>query len=238
MSLAENYLRLPRASDIRGARAALDWTQMELAYKCGVNIATVTSIEKEKSKPSKELLEKMANVFAEEDIYFLPSGGYKVEQDVAKFYEGVDAYQKVLVDALKTCASDKKEVLLLGDDDRRSSDKVNATYEDMYNAGIHFKYLIAKENNYCLGPIEEYRQIDKDLFLSNDVILIYDDKVMFFAELEGDLESYKLTKVKTIILRNKELANKFRAHFYRLWDKGRKVEKSSAEQIFFRNGNE
>jgi transcriptional regulator with XRE-family HTH domain len=231
----KNDLILPKPADIRAARANLNWKQMDLAYKCGVSIPIITAIEMEKSKPTKELLEKIAQVFMEEGIYFLPKGGYQVEKRIVKFYDGTSAFARVLEDVLKVCVLEKCELLLLGDDDFRSSDEVNGVYKKIYSAGIPLKYLIAKENDYIVGPIEEYKQIDPELFLSKDVVLIYGDKIMFFTEIEGNLKTYELTKVKIIVIENAGMAEQFRAYFYRLWEKGKKPTKSSVKQILFRN---
>jgi len=231
----ENYLVLPKPSDIRGARAYLNWKQAELANRCGVSVPTITAIETEKSNPTKELLEKIAEVFAIEDLYFLHGGGHKIEKRIVKFYDGTSAFARVLDDVLKTCSAKKCELLLLGDDDFRSSDEVNGVYKKIYAAGIPLKYLIANGNDYIVGPIEEYRQIDPELFLSKDVVLIYGNKIMFFTEIEGNLKTYELTKVKIIVIENAGMAEQFRAYFYRLWKKGKKPTKSSVKQILFRN---
>lgn len=232
--MESNFLVLPKISDIRAARARLNWSQKDLADKCGVSQVTIATTETEKSHPSKELLEKMAKVFMEENIYFHANGGFKVEEKLVKIYEGVDAYSKALKDIYKHCLPDKKEILMLGNDDSRSNDTVNNIHKEYYPLGIPVKYLIAKENDYVLGPVEEYKKIDKELFLSKDVVLIYDDRILFFAEEEGDLEKYKLTKVQIIILKSRGMAEQFKAYFYRLWDKAEKVTKSSTEQILFR----
>lgn len=233
--MLDKLLVLPSASDIRAARASLNWKQTDLAYKCQINLNTVAFIENEKSKPSKETLEIIAKVFLEEGIYFLPGGGFKVEKNIIKTYEGEEGYLKVIEDAMRSCALNKSEFLLLGASDKKSSNKVNDLYKRMYKAGIAFRQLISKEDDYILGPLEDYRQIDKNYFLSDDVLLIYANKIVFITEIEGDLENYILTKIKYIVIENASMTRQLRAYFYRLWDTGKKPIKSSAKQIFFKN---
>jgi DNA-binding XRE family transcriptional regulator len=230
----ENYLVLPKPADIRGARAYLNWKQMELAYKCGVSIPTITAIETEKSNPTKELLEKIAQVFAEEDVYFLSSGGHKVEKNFVKMFKGRGGPVKVLQDVIKVCGAEKDEILVLGSDDSRSDDGVNKMYQQIYKIGIGVKLLMDNDNNYILGPLEDYRCVDKEYFLSNDAIYIYGDKIMFVSEpkfKEGEYDGND----QALLIENAGMAEQFRAYFYRLWEKGKKPTKSSVKQIFFKN---
>lgn len=227
-------LVLPKPADIRGARAYLNWTQMQLAYLCHVNIATINSIENEKSKPSKELLEQIAKVFDDHNIKFIETGGHIFNKDIIKIYEGLGAYSRALKNIYQYCLETKTEILMLGNDDERSNEEVNNIHKKYYPLGVPVKYLIDNENDYILGPINEYRKIDKKLFLSKDVTLIYEGGVLFFAEEEGNLKSYELTKVKIIVIQNPSLAEQFKAYFYRLWNDADLVKESSIQQILFR----
>jgi transcriptional regulator with XRE-family HTH domain len=230
----EDCLVLPTIEDIRGARAFLGWDQKTLSEKTDLNTYVISSLETKRHNPTKETLGKIVKVFLEEGIHFLAGGGFKLQKNLIQIYEGQEGWLQVLDDIKRTCGADKKEVLYWGNDDKRSSDKVNEKHKVHYNLGIPYRFLIEKNNDFILGPLEEYRKIDKKLILSKDVVTIYGDKIAFFAEEEGDLENYILTKVKIIILDNKGLAEQFRAYFNNLWNDGKPVVKSSTEQIFFR----
>lgn len=224
-----SYLVLPKAADIRGARAYLGWTQMELAYRCGTSAVTITSIEKEKSRPSKELLEKIAHIFMAEDIYFHPDGGYKVEKSLVKVYKGVEGFLEVLEDVIKVCGPDKQEVLFLGNDDSRSDDTINEMHKKIYEIGIPYKFLIAEDSDYILGPLEEYRKVDANFFLSKDATLIYGDKVLLISK-----DSDPLHTAKSLLIKDEGVFEQFKRYFYHLWNNGKKPLNSSAKQIFFR----
>ncbi|MFC1659716.1 helix-turn-helix domain-containing protein [Pseudomonadota bacterium] len=229
-----NYcLVLPTAEDIRSARSYLNWTQMELAYQLGVNIMTIASIENNKSKPTRELLDRITKLFMENSIKFLPNGGFSVERDIIRVFEGIEGYIKIIEDVIQTCGPNKEEVLLLGSDDRRSNKKIDDVYQGIYAAGIPNKLLTAESNNYILGPLECYRQVDKSSFLSPTfAILIYKDKVMFASKAEYKNNKYD-ENVKLLLINDSGMYKQFRAYFYELWNKGIKLEKSSAKQVFF-----
>jgi DNA-binding XRE family transcriptional regulator len=230
---ANNMLVLPTADDIRAARAFLNWKQLNLAYKCDVSIKTIMSIEKEQSKPTKELLETIAKVFLEEGIRFHPERGFIVDKNVVSIYEGREGYLKILKNVLETCEPMKDEFLLLGADDKRSSREINQMYKKMYDIGIKFKILIENNSNYILGPLEDYREVDKNSFLSKDVILIYKDKIMFVSQVEFKNNQYDGI-AKLLLIKDGGIAEQFKTYFNHLWNNGNKPNSSCAKQIFFK----
>lgn len=224
--MSSSYLILPKAADIRGARAYLGWTQKEFADRCGTSAVTVTTIEKEKSKPSKELLERMAHVFMAEDVYFHTDGGYKIEKSLVKIFDGKDGYLEAQKDMFKTCSLNKEEILFLSIDDSRSSDDVIANKKKIYEAGISCRCIISNTNNYILGPLEDYKQVDSSYFFSDNVMAIYGNKVSL--AIKGD------KGVKSICINYDGFANEMKKYFNHLWNIGKVVKKSSVEQVYFK----
>ncbi|MFC1659327.1 helix-turn-helix domain-containing protein [Pseudomonadota bacterium] len=227
-----NYLVLPTGKDIKAARNYLDWSQMELAFRVGVNAVTINTIENNKSKPSKELLERFTKLFMENSIKFMPNGGFNVEKEIATVYNGRKGFLRVVKDMLEVCGP-KDEILLLGGDDRKAGKEVNDLVKKIYAEGVKVKHLIAKDNNYTLGPLEDYRQIDKAYFLSKDVVFIYKNKVMISSECEFKDGKYDEENQKLLLISDSGIYEQFKAYFYRLWKKGVKPKKSSTKQIFF-----
>lgn len=225
-----SFLVLPRPADIKGARSSLDWTQMELAHRCGVNTLTIAYIENRKSKPSKKLLEKITQVFMAEDIYFHPEGGYKVDANFVKVFEGEDGYLRAQEDVFKACLQNKDEVLFLGVDDERSGSRVIENESKIYEAGIPCKYIMSKDKDYILGPLEEYRKVDSSYFFSVNVVVIYKYKTSFLSNGEDEKSS-----ARVVVINDKGITEQMRRYFNTLWDKGDIPKKSSAKQIFFRN---
>lgn len=224
-----NYLVLPEPADIRAARAYKAWKQMDLAYKCKVNISTINAIETEKSKPSKELLDTIATVFAEEGVYFLPGGGHKINKNILTVYEGSDCLLRLQDNIIQTLQNKKdKVVLVLGDDDEKLSPEEIEKDKEIYNAGIHFKSLISKDNDYIMGPLEDYRRIGKEHFISKDDIIIYDTKIVLPVNVKNGIAE------KLIALDDKDMSDWFKRYFNHLWEKGGRVTKSSVKQVFFK----
>ncbi|MFC1659174.1 helix-turn-helix domain-containing protein, partial [Pseudomonadota bacterium] len=83
-----NILTLPTAKDIRGARNYIGWTQKELGKRVGITAPNITNIENGKQNPTKENLEKIAQVFGNEEIKFDSRGGFIVDRNIVTVYEG------------------------------------------------------------------------------------------------------------------------------------------------------
>jgi DNA-binding XRE family transcriptional regulator len=217
--------------DIRAARAYLNWTQPELAVRVGCNPCTINTLEQGKHAIGKNLSMKIAEVFAKEGIKFNYDGGFKLEKDVVKIYEGEDSYLKILDDIYHVCLNTNKEVLLLGVDDRKSNDKVIEKKKELYKSGIIFKHLISTDcDNYAIGPLEDYRSINIDFFFSKDVVIIYDNKIVIsFLDYKNRSNLYDLISIEHI-----GLYNEMSRYFKNLWVKANKIDKSNTEQIYFK----
>jgi len=215
--------------DIKAARNYLNWTQPELAVKVGCNTCTISTLESGKHIANKTLIKKIAFIFSKKGIKFSPRGGFLVEQDVVNVYEGNDCYLKLQEDILETCEP-MEEILYLGCDDKKSTQEIIENEQKIYNAQISCKYLIAKNNNYIIAPIEDYKTIDKDYFLSSDVIVIYKNKIAFASAINEEGRSEKV-----IIINDINIAKQYKKYFYRLWNKGKKITKSRTKQIIFYN---
>lgn len=224
--MESTFLVLPKASDIRAARASMGWSQKELANKCNVSQVTIATIETEKSHPSKELLERIAGIFMGEDIYFLVNGGFKVEKNLVKIFNGRDGYLEAQDDMLKTCINNKEEILFLGIDDKKSSQEVIERKKQIYEAGIPCRYITSLSNDYCLGPVEDYRQIDPSYFFSSNVVAIYGNRFIF--------TSNNKTGLKSVLISDEGIVEQMKNYFENLWSKGSEIKKSSAKQIFFK----
>jgi len=229
-----NHLIIPTRKDIKAARNYLEWSQKKLGVKCSSTEYTINSLETKRHKPTKDLLDRITEVFAGEGIKFNANGGFRIEKEIVEIFEGAESPIKLLNDVLSTCIFEKNEVLFLGSDDQRSSDKVLNIQKKLYEENIPCKYLVSNTNNYILGPVDEYKKIDKTLFLSKDAILIYKNKISF---LVGNNKKDKLKEVKNIVINDEDLTEMFKKYFYRLWDNGKKIEKSETKQMFFKKSN-
>jgi hypothetical protein len=85
--------------------------------------------------------------------------------------------------------------------------------------GIKFKSNICEGNNYVLGDLSNYRQIDKEYFEESDEVeVIYADRFMVHERIKQD---DKEDEHRYFVIKSKQLANTKRKDFYYWWRKGR-----------------
>lgn len=225
-----NYSILPTANAVKAARVYLGYTQDEFAKKCKMHTHILSTVETKKYNTTKETLMKIAKVFWNEGLYFLPEGGFRMDKNIVTIYEGENCYLQLVDNILKDCSTGAtKEVLFLGSDDRKSNKKVIEKDALLYKAGLDIKNLVEEKNDYALGPLEDYRQINKNNLLSNNVVVIYGDKVAF-----PSIINKKGISTKTIVINDPGIANQLKTYFYHLWKKGKKIKKSKTKQVLFK----
>lgn len=61
-------------SQIRAARAGIDWTQLELAERARVHVRTIKQLERGRVNPQAGTQRRIANTFAKAGIQFSPDG--------------------------------------------------------------------------------------------------------------------------------------------------------------------
>jgi hypothetical protein len=223
-------LSLPKTTrDIVAARAYIGLSQEDFGDICGRSKNAQIAIEKGKTTPKTDYWDVMLPFCAGHGIKFLPQGGFMIDENIVQVFEGEDCFVKLVDNILATCEAGD-EVLFLGNDDRKSTKKVIAKDSELYKAGIYPKYLVEDENDYLLGPIEDYKATNSKFFVPTDLTVIYKGKVAF------DLwEFNKKKKIQKIIVLNEPIIfNRMSDYFNKLWKNGKKIKKSATKQIFFK----
>ncbi|MBN1783475.1 MAG: helix-turn-helix transcriptional regulator [Alphaproteobacteria bacterium] len=215
-----NQRILPTPDMIRSARGYLNWSQHELGQRCNLSKVSLVGIESGRQKPNHETLKRIASVFWNEGLIFLPEGGFRVENNLVKILEGNDPYSDLLEDIEKTLKEEKGEVLFQGADESRSSESVVQKKRKLYREGIEFKHLIEEKNTYIMGDLEDYRWVKPDVFMNDDVTVIYNDKLAFVFYREGEK--------KVMIIKDKVVAESHRKFFYKIWKNSEKPTQSTS----------
>jgi transcriptional regulator with XRE-family HTH domain len=93
------------ASQCRAARALLNWSQPELAQRCGMHVQTVSAYESDVRIPSKRTLEKTTMTFESSGIEFLPHDGVRRRIRDVITYDGVPGFEAFIADVYQTVKS-------------------------------------------------------------------------------------------------------------------------------------
>lgn len=207
---------------VKAARALLDWTQDDLAAQAGIDVNRLRGFESGRTKPL-EVVEAVHEALSRGGILFLDEGVQRQKFQI-RVYEGEDCYLRLMDDAFHALSKNKGEFLLSGADERRSTQEVTERTRAMRKAGIQMRFLVKDQNTFLMGPLEEYRWLNDELYVDGDV------KVIF-----GDTIAYLMTWQKTprvVILDDKIIAEENRRTFNYLWRLSSKPTHSTATAFY------
>lgn len=164
-----------QVSQIRAARAMLDWSQKDLADHAGISHVSIRNLENENNIPTKTTVDKIINALSLAGVVFIDSG-VVLKKETVTTIEGEGWYLRLLDDVYNTLIDSKGEILFFCADDRASPPEVNNRIRKIRNAGIRMRQLVEDGNTYLMGPLNEYRYMPKDRY-TNYVSLVYGEKV-------------------------------------------------------------
>lgn len=190
---------------IKAARALLKWTQKDLAEHAGLKDDQIHSYEAGRTR-SLEVLEAVYKTFTVNGLEFINGG--VVPNKISSYI--LDSYMEVLRD-IENSLPQGGEVLKHCADDSRSSSEIISQIAEMREAGIRERLTISDKTNFVTGNKKDYRKIPADYASSSEIIIIYLNKVVFFAD------------GKALVVVNKMLSEVFRNQFEYWWKEGSKI---------------
>jgi transcriptional regulator with XRE-family HTH domain len=203
------------------ARAYLNWTQPELAQRCGLAPMTISKFEKEdpSNRPEARTLQKITSVLEMAGIQFTPQGGVEPVSNIVTLLEGDDANTRLLDDIYETLKGNGGEVLIAG------LTEVNPLNRDAYvfvqnhikrlvDANITERILIPEGETNLIGPPHWYRYLAKSEF-TNTPFQLYGDNL---ALIEWGPPQ------RIILIRHARFAKTFRNLFDLVWEKSDPVK--------------
>ncbi len=198
------------AAKIRAARAAIKWSQEELADLAGLSTQAVRDIEGEKSSPTIRTQRKILRVFEARNYFFTEHGIEFREEKILTF----DNFLDVLEDA-EQVLSKGEEILLHCADERRNTEEVSDKFSELRQEGISLRFTLEEGNTVITGAPEDYRWIDPEYFAHREVRVIYADRyVIHFVEKNRDV---------FVVTKNKDAADTHRQEFEYFFKRGKPV---------------
>ena len=205
-------------SQIRAARALLNWSQSDLAKASQMANSSIKNIENENTSARRETIEQIRTAFESNGIEFLPGSGVKLKTDFVSIIQGKAATAALFQSLYTTAhASTDREILVLGLDEAFGVQYDGIARHEEHNAqlkraGIKQKILANEGTTEFLDDPSCYRLLPRDRFGRTVPMYIYGDKV---ATYTGTLRR------RTIIIEDKSLAQLQRSIFHSLWNDAR-----------------
>lgn len=205
-------------SQIRAARALLNWSQSDLARAAQMANSSIKNVENENTSARRDTILQIKDALEANGVEFLPGSGVKLKTDVVTTIDG-RAATTALYESLYTTAhaSADREILVLGLDEAFAVqydglDRVRDHNARLKNAGITQKILASEGTTEFLGDASCYRLLPRERFGKTVPVYIYGNKV---ASYTGTLRR------RTIIIEDKALADLQRSIFRSLWSDAR-----------------
>ena len=199
----------------RAARGLLNWSQPDLAQKCGMHIQTIGAFEQEIGSPSKRTLQKITRAFENFGIEILPNEGVCKVSDKIMILKGTEGFAKFfneVYDAAKNekdpniCAVNVDDKLFLKWHTSHAPEYIRKMGElntkparSLLNKGDHFRVADAYSH---------YKWIDQAI-TSSSTLYLYSSKAAIF--------NFKPDDVEITVVNDLSTTRMFRSMFEIMW---------------------
>lgn len=201
-------------SQIKAARALLDWTQADLAKASGMHLNVINNIERGTTNPRQGTLEKLQKALEAQGIVLIASRGVELKRDTLTFirHEGTHFISALISDMLAVLATGDEVLSTLSDIRNFSAHDADASkdwYAQKESRGFNERLITRDMPGFYPRHSENFRVVAAEKLGPVDTIL-YADRVahIFWAANE------------VAILKNADLAATQRIAFDMLWNNG------------------
>ncbi len=201
-------------SQIKAARALLEWNQEQLAEASGISKPALANIERGKTTPRLNTLKAIGYALEIAGIGFTDGPGVRLVQDRLDVivFRGKDSIYRLWED-IYTTLQVGQERLISGADETKflsaTSERFDGMMDRYKEKGIAGRILSLKGDRNFADPTSEYRWVTKARF-SDVPYYVYADK---YAVLLWEPEP------RVILIQNAILAESYRRQFNRHWGK-------------------
>ncbi|MHA1541176.1 MAG: helix-turn-helix domain-containing protein [Alphaproteobacteria bacterium] len=219
---------LPTPDMIRSARGYLNWSQAELGDRCGLSKVSLVGIESQRQHPNMQTLKRIATVFWEQGLTFLPQGGFSIDNQIIKVFEGLEGLKKFFKQVYIVAREKGGEFLVSGADEesfRKIMEKNNLMDDYVLKMQklfekrkISYKVIISESeknnNNTIYADYASYKWLKNENF-GNVPFYVYGENLAIFL--------WKKNNVKIVTIKEKELVEAYKKTFNILWKQGQDI---------------
>lgn len=198
-------------SQVKMARAALDWSREQLSEVSGISVPAIRELEAGRVQARTSTIEPIRRAFEQSGIDFI-KGGVRERQDTIRIIED-DAITHLFDDIIVELRnSSDKELLIFGVDEKKflsnfPEDKLLTHIQQRKQLGITQRLLLCEGDTNFVGSSETYRWTPKEYF-SVTPTFVYGNKV---ATILWEAPP------KVFIVHNDMYANERRRNFSMSW---------------------
>jgi DNA-binding XRE family transcriptional regulator len=213
-------------SQIKAARAMLDWSAEDLGKRVGVVKTTISAIETGRSNGSVEVLNAIVAVLEAAGIEFQADGGLRPRKSHVLTFEGQSGFSAFREDILSEAKIAPLDVCVSNVDERQfdkwGEGRVNEDYfsEMKKNKPKQFRILV-KENDFHLsGPdYVSYRWLPVESF-GEISFFVYAQKTAIISFEDNNFQAFVITHPK--------ITSFYRKDFETMWAQASDLKRSIA----------
>ncbi|HEU0117928.1 MAG TPA: helix-turn-helix transcriptional regulator [Alphaproteobacteria bacterium] len=211
-----NYLSV---SQIRAARAILNWSQEELATATKLSVATIRKLELGYISPREETTRNIRRAFEDAELEFLDPDGVRRRPEEIRIYQGHEGGRAFYDDVYETLRKSGGDMVILNASDKTHFRDIIGDYCAFHTERMaalcksnRVKKILTEDRiNLLATDYVEYRYMSKH----------YIDPVPFY--IYGNKYAIIMTEVvpgpKIMVIESRNLADAYRRQFYSMWDK-------------------
>lgn len=206
-------------TQIRMARAALNWSREQLSEKTDISLNSIKRIEDEVVSPRESTIKLIYDVFDAAGIEFTERSGVRLKTDLVYIYEGEGASRKFFEEVYNTARTVGGEFIVSGVDELQF-DQALGDYLETYTSNmkrlktVNFRVLVSEDdNNPAAEDYINYRKIPRELFTTVP-FYIYGNKLAIIVWEP---------KPRYIIHNDVGIVDAYRKQFEMVWRQGKPV---------------
>lgn len=210
-------------SQLRAARALLDWSRADLAKHTGVSEPTIHRLENGIGKAEAKTQAKIRRIFEGKGIEFIEKIGVQWRQHHSRTLKGAEGLCAFYDDVYAEIQNaENKNIVICGTDEKYQELRMGQYlffHRDrmLSYKKFHMRCLIEESDKYTVAPYCHYRGLAKQ-FYSNTPFYVYANKVAIIVPYGED-------DPHITILNNKSIAEAYRNQFEAMWSLGREASK-------------
>ena len=201
----------------RAARGLLDWSQPDLAERCGMHVQTISAFENETSTPSKRTLATITQTFEQNGIEFLPNEGIGRKTNPITIYRRSEGFCTFMDDVYETMKDKGGDVCVFNVDERlwekfMTREKWLAHEDRMapfLGKTVQRRILVKEGDRYIATSSAYYKWFPEGLFGENS-FYSYADKMALIKFFDDDVE--------IMVLHEPSFTNNLKTLFNIAWD--------------------
>jgi len=206
------------ASQIRAARALLDWTVEDLAKATSLNKDSIKNAERSHTQPRAQTMTLIREAFERAGVIFLDGSGVKLRSDIVRTIEGDDALKRFLDDVYSSVLRSGGEIFIAGLDENKFVEAIGEKYlnnhlDRIAKIGVKERLLIEEGDSNLVANKLSYKWIPKRYF-SPTPMYIYANSVAMV---------YWGPPIKVVVIDNKDFHVLCSGMFNFVWDKANMV---------------